>query len=200
MAVIEIPDEILMRRAQAGEAQAFEELYGRYSMLALRVARSACANPSLAEDAVQEAFLAMWARRSSYRADRASFAAWSMTIARNRAIDSTRRDTAALRREQAVARHASSAVADGCDVAVIARSENAALYAALRELPRAQAQVIALAYFGGLTHAEIAAHLAIPEGTVKGRARLGLRRLRAKIGEAAGYGAAPSPSPLPSTA
>jgi RNA polymerase sigma-70 factor, ECF subfamily len=198
MAAIEVPDEILMRRAQAGDAQAFEELYARYSVRALRIARSVCADPSLAEDAVQEAFLAMWTRRSSYRAERAPFAAWSMSIARNRAIDSVRRDAAQVRRDVASAAQGHAGVTEGCDVAVVARSEQAALYGSLRELPRAQAEVIALAYFGGLTQAEIAAHLAIPEGTVKGRMRLGLRRLRSKVGEAVGYGAAPSP--LPSTA
>src|SRR5215213_4439748 len=96
---IDVPDEILMRRAKAGDAEAFEQLYARYAVRALTVARSVCGNFSQAEDAVQEAFLAMWTRRASYREERASFAAWSMTITRNRAIDWARRDAARLRRD-----------------------------------------------------------------------------------------------------
>jgi RNA polymerase sigma-70 factor (ECF subfamily) len=190
--VIEVPDEILMRRAQAGDVEAFERLYARYAVRALTVARSVCGDSSLAEDAVQEAFLAMWTRRASYRADRASFAAWSMTITRNRAIDWVRRDAARLRRDLTAELDAGADARDGTQEAVLARSEQAALFGSLRALPRPQAEVIALAYFGGLTLAEIAGRLGVPEGTVKGRMRLGLRRLRRRYG--------PVPSPSPSTA
>jgi RNA polymerase sigma-70 factor (ECF subfamily) len=152
-------DGTLMRRVQSGDVEAFEELYDRHVTRALRVAYSVLLNASRAEDAVQEGFLSIWRSRGSYRPDSASFAAWAMQIVRNRAIDLARRDTSA---------HEDPA----------ARDETNPMLTALRHLPEDQAEVIALAFYGELTHSEIAEQLSLSPGTVKGRMRLGLKKLR----------------------
>jgi RNA polymerase sigma-70 factor (ECF subfamily) len=107
-----------------------------------------------------------------------------MKVVRNRALDALRHDAAARRPELAeldevgAQRDRSS---DSPEESVIARNDNDAMLAALRRLPDAQAAVIMLAFFGELTHTEIAAQLALPEGTVKGRMRLGLKKLRVQL-------------------
>lgn len=120
-----------------------------------------------------------------------SFSAWAMRTVRNRAIDSSRRDTATKRprtgNAELIAIPELMAIPDPSSrtplEGVIFRSDAASLHAALRRIPDAQAVVISLAFFGDLTHAEIAAHLNLPEGTVKGRMRLGLEKLRGRMGE-----------------
>ena len=172
-------DEDLMRRIQAHDARAFGELYDRHSARAWHVARAVCHDASRAEDAVQEGFLAVWRSNGSYRGELGSVQGWLMTIVRNRAIDAARRESArrplrlADRRDEATARSPSDEV--------IARSEAGVLRDRLAELPDAQAQVIALAYYGQLSHREIAAQLSLPPGTVKGRMRLGMDKLRAQL-------------------
>lgn len=174
-------DDDLMRRCQADDTEAFEQLYDRYGAMALTVARGVCQNQSRAEDAVQEGFLSMWRSRTSYRPETGSFKNWSMRIIRNRAIDATRRDSAGSRLladpQLAFPDPASGSLQDE----IIAREEGAAMRASLRRLPRAQAEVITLAFYGDLTRAEIARQLSVPPGTVKGRIRLGLDKLRRQL-------------------
>jgi len=175
-------DEGLMRRVQADDAGAFGELYDRHVGLALRIARTVGLSASRAEDAAQEGFLSVWRTRGSYRPELGSFRCWAMTIIRHRAIDSIRHDTAGHRPQPADAKDvlpdtASASLQDE----VIARSEGDALRASLTQLPEAQAEVITLAFFGELSHTEIAAQLSLPEGTVKGRMRLGLHKLRGQL-------------------
>lgn len=172
-----------MAHAQDGDTEAFGRLYDRHATTAFRVARAICRDSGQAEDVVQEAFLAIWKGRQSYRLGAGSFQAWSMQIVRNRAVDSAR--AAAIRpRTQAgpadeVRRETPS---PSTSEQVIARNEGDALRASLQDLPPAQADVIALAFFAELTHTEIAARLDVPKGTVKGRMRLGLEKLRARMG------------------
>ena len=172
-------DDELMRLTQADDAGAFAQLYDRYAARALRVATSVCRTTAAAEDAVQEGFLSIWRTRASFRAGQSSFGVWSMMLVRHRAIDALRRDSAASR-PQVVDLDVSTLEATSSSVPdeVIARAEHDSLHAALARLPDAQAEVITLAFFGELTHQEIAMHLSLPEGTVKGRMRLGLQKLR----------------------
>ena len=168
-----------MRRVQADDPRAFGELYDRHAGRAWSVARAICHDAGRAEDAVQEGFLAVWRTQDSYRSERGSVQGWLLAIVRNRAIDAARREAASHR--PPLARHEPfEEEAAGCSTAdeVIARSQADALRGRLAELPEAQAQVIALAYYGELSHAEIAARLGLPTGTVKGRMRLGLQKLR----------------------
>jgi RNA polymerase sigma-70 factor (ECF subfamily) len=172
-------DEALMRRVQANDQAAFAELYDRHAALAFRVARSVCRDARRAEDAVQEGFLSVWRSRAAYRRGQGSVKAWTMRIVRNRAIDSYRKVSA---RPQEVEHPTNGEIADtGSDSPsdeLIARSESDTLRTAVLRLPEAQAEAITLAFYGGLSHSEIAAQLELPPGTVKGRMRLGLEKLR----------------------
>lgn len=174
-------DEALMARAKANDTTAFAQLYDRHAVRALRVARAICRDSGHAEDAVQEGFLAVWNSRASYRPSAGSFQAWSMTIVKNRAIDSLRSAAARpLTRSDSPADDPESA--DPRSVSpqdeALARSERDVLLASLRQLPEAQVEVVVLAFYGELSHSEIAAQLDLPAGTVKGRMRLGLDKLR----------------------
>jgi RNA polymerase sigma-70 factor (ECF subfamily) len=176
------PDEDrLMAQVQAGSAEAFGELYDRYCYRAYRVAWSICRDDARAEDAVQEAFTSIWKSRGHYLSHRGTVAAWLLTAVRYRAIDVARREhkrTGRLGREDAL--YAYSAPGNIAEEAV-AREDARGLLDLLAQLPDAQREVITLAYYGELTHTEIAKALDLPTGTVKGRMRLGLGKLRAGI-------------------
>jgi RNA polymerase sigma-70 factor (ECF subfamily) len=182
-------DEELMARAQAGDTSAFAELYDRHATRAFRVARAVCSDTSRAEDVVQEGFLAIWRNRASFRPQTGTFQAWSMKIVRNRAIDSSRRAASRPPMQNADLDRGDPPDVGSSPVSpqdeVMARSESEALLASLRRLPESQAEVIVLAFYGELSHSEIAAQLGLPAGTVKGRMRLGLEKLRAEMSDPA---------------
>jgi RNA polymerase sigma-70 factor (ECF subfamily) len=176
-------DEQLMRQVQDREdVEAFGYLYDRHAARAYRLARSVCGDRFRSEQAVQEGFLSIWRGRARFRPASGSFQAWSMRIVRHAAIDVLRHDAAEKRPrlvEQAV-EPVDSRVRSP-EEQVLARSEAEAVHAALARLPEAQAEVITLGFFGELTHTEIAQQLNLPPGTVKGRMRLGLEKLRSQI-------------------
>ena len=177
-------DKALMLRIRDDDSEAFGELYDRYARLALRVAGSVCRDPGHAEEAVQEGFLSIWRARARYRPESGSVKGWALSVVRNRAIDAVRREAAAGR--VPVADLDSSLVESGAPSppdAVVARSEAHALRASVARLPDTQSEVITLAFFGGLTHSEIAEQLSLPPGTVKGRMRLGMHKLRSDMEE-----------------
>lgn len=174
-----------MRRVQGNDTEAFGQLYDRHVARAFSVVRAVGHRAGHAEDAVQEGFLSIWRSRASYRREIGSFQGWAMKITRHRAIDAIRHDKAGHRPrptalENAIPDTPSASLQDE----VIARGEGDALRASLEQLPDAQAEVITLAFFGELSQREIAAHLRLPEGTVKGRMRLGLRKLRSQLDSA----------------
>ena len=175
-------DEDLMQRAQANDVDAFERLYDRYGALAYRVARAVCRDQHRAEEAVQDGFLSIWQGRSDYNPDLGTFKSWSISVVRHRAIDSNRREATSHRSVLAdPERAATPPPAVSAEARALAHSDADTLRASLGQLPDAQAEVITLAFYGGLTHAEIAKRLSLPEGTVKGRMRLGLKKLRRQI-------------------
>lgn len=163
----------------ANDREAFGCLYDRYEHRAFRVARSVCLNPARAEEAVQEAFLSIWRARARFecRQGENSFGAWLMTIVRRAAIDAVRHDRARPRLVAERPVTGDSRTSSPEDQA-IARETGEGLRATLARLPEAQAEVIQLAFFGELSHSEIARQLDLPPGTVKGRMRLGLKKLR----------------------
>lgn len=162
-------DDQLMVRVQADDAAAFGVLFDRHYPSALAVAGSVCRDRGRAEDAVQEGFLATWRSRATYRPDRGSFRSWSMAMVRHRAIDSVRAEGASTRPRLASVEHLDVVAAPGSvQQEAIDMSQGDALRASLADLPDAQAEVIALAFYGGLTHSEIATQLELPPGTVKG--------------------------------
>ena len=181
--VVPASDRLLAQIA-SGSSEAFEELYRRFYASAYRVARSVCQDDGLAEDAVQEAFTAIWRTAGSYQSERGSVSAWLLSLVRYRAIDIARANTThadkRANEDDAAPHTAPGVMADQ----VVDRDSAARLKTLLRQLPDAQREVVTLAFYGQLTHAEIAAKLDLPSGTVKGRMRLGLHRLRVNVDEA----------------
>lgn len=172
---------MLMGEVDAGSLQAFGQLYDRYCNRAYRLAHSVCRDDGRAEDAVQEAFLAVWNSPASYRADRGTVAAWLLTVVRYRAIDLARRNARHElgRTDGGLLDLNGAPEAEDLIERAISRDDARNLRASLAELPDVQQEVIALAFYGELSHTEIAAQLQLPTGTVKGRMRLGLEKLRA---------------------
>jgi RNA polymerase sigma-70 factor (ECF subfamily) len=176
-----LSDAELMVKVSAGSVEDFVNLYDRYCDRAYRVARSICHDDGRAQEAVQDGFLSVWNGRSNFRSQQGTVAAWLLTVVRFRAIDIARRNHRhASRRASDVQLVECSADEDLCETA-IRRDEAQRVQASLATLPDAQSEVITLAYYGQLTHTEIAAQLGLPRGTVKGRMRLGLQKLRADL-------------------
>ncbi len=166
------------------DPQAFEMLYERHSSLAMSCAMRASLDRTIAADAVQAAFLDIWRNPSGYSSERGPVAAWIAVIARNRSIDIMRRARSQDRVNHAIAAQPAPEEHDLAHDGAVANEEADGLREQLGRLPDEQREVIELSFFDELTHPEIARRLRIPLGTVKGRARLGLERLR--------YGLTPS--------
>ena len=174
----DLDDAQLMARVQAGDGEAFGALYDRFGTRALGVARM-IGRASHAEDIVQEAFLSVWRNRAAFRPDRGTALAWVMGIVRNRAIDSLRRQGRHDdRRADADGMEERLRAPGNLETDLAERDQAAQLRKSLARLPEAQRDVIALAYFGELSTSEVAAQMLLPLGTVKGRMRLGLEKLR----------------------
>jgi RNA polymerase sigma-70 factor (ECF subfamily) len=175
-----VTDEALMLRVQREDLAAFAELYGRHSEHALRVAATICRDWGRAEDAAQDGFLSIWRSRADYRPQSGSFEVWSMGIIRNRAIDSFRVAGSRPPLQGPDPDRGDEEVDPAVSPLdrVIADAEHARLFASLRRLPDPQAEAIVLSFYGGLSHTEIAVRLGLPTGTVKGRIRNGLQKLR----------------------
>jgi RNA polymerase sigma-70 factor (ECF subfamily) len=172
-------DATLLVQARAGNSAAFATLYDRHAAAAYGLARRMLHNPTGAQDVVQEAFLSLW-RTDGYRPEKGSLRNFLLAIVRNRALDALRKDRHRSAREcsdDMVA--ARLAAVDRTEDEVERRETLRLLRAALITLPDAQQRALDLAFFGGLSSNEIALQLDEPLGTIKGRIRLGLRRLRA---------------------
>ena len=170
-----------MSEVSAGSVGAFGQLYDRFCDRAYGVAYSVCRDEGRAQDAVQEAFLALWTSRTSYRPQRGTVAAWLLTVVRYRAIDLARRNGSHAAHWASEDRLDQRHAPDDVHAAIVERDTADRLRAALTRLPDEQQEVIVLAYYGQLSHTEIATQLRLPPGTVKGRMRLGLHKLRASI-------------------
>jgi len=180
-------DEDLLAAIKQGDAAALAELYDRHGRLALALADRLLQDRAAAEDVVQEAFLTVWRRAGSYLPDRGRAQTWLMTIVHNAAIDRRR---GRFRREAAdlpLDNVAYELAADAADpfVAVADRIEAEQVRLAVNQLPAEQRETIELAYFGGLTHQEIAERTGAPLGTIKSRMRLGLHKLRGVLADQA---------------
>jgi RNA polymerase sigma-70 factor (ECF subfamily) len=159
-----------------GDSGALTDAYERYGRLVYSVAYRVTRDAGLAEECTQDAFVALWRRAASYDPGRARLATWLLTVARNRAIDLVRQRA----RADAALPHAPGPAAEQDPAELAAAADQAQRLAeAMAALPRHQLETLQLAYFDGLTHPEIAERLGIPLGTVKGRIRLALDRLRA---------------------
>jgi RNA polymerase sigma-70 factor, ECF subfamily len=180
-----LADEELMELVAAGEVRAFEVIFDRHAGPAYSLAYRMCGRRALAEDVVQEAFLSLWRGGTSYDRARGSVRSWVLSAVHNRAVDALRRAGAKSGRDvsdEGIAERLRAP--DSTDVEVERRDQARRVRGALDELPADQRQVIELAYFGGLSHTQIAEMLDLPPGTVKGRMRLGLSKMRSALGEA----------------
>ncbi len=180
-----LADEELMELVDAGEMRAFEVIFDRHAGAGYSLAYRMCGRRALAEDIVQEAFLSLWRSGSGYDRARGSVRSWVLSAVHNRAIDALRRTGAKAGRDvsdEGIAERLQAP--ETTDAEVERRDEARRVRSALVELPADQRQVIELAYFGGLTHSQIAEVLELPAGTVKGRMRLGLTKMRSALGEA----------------
>ena len=180
----EARDRDLIRRIGAGEEDAFRRLFRTFAPSAQALAQRIVRQPFLAEEIVQEVFLAVWRSPDGYRAERGSVKSWLLGMVHHRAVD-------AVRREESQRRRAEEAVPDAVDlgndpgVTVVEEigipEERKAVRGALEELPSEQRQVLELMYFAGMSQSQISERLALPLGTVKSRTLLGMRRMRTAL-------------------
>lgn len=182
-----LADEELMHLIRGGDPRAFAVVYDRHGGSAFSLAYRMCGTRAAAEDVVQEAFLSLWRSGGRYDASRGSVRTWLLGIVHNRSIDALRRATVHDRRRASdEGLEERFQAPDRTDVEVARREEASEIASAMAELPDEQSEVIRLAYYGGYTHTEIADILGAPLGTVKGRMRLGLEKLRGQLGGLAG--------------
>jgi RNA polymerase sigma-70 factor (ECF subfamily) len=180
-----VADEDLMALVHDGEMRAFEVILDRHSGAAFSLAYRMCGRRAMAEDIVQEAFVSLWRAGARYDRGRGSVRSWILSAVHNRAIDMFRRERTRGSRDVHDDTLAERIESDSrTDEEVERRDDARAVRRALDQLPADQRQVIELAYFGGFTHTQIAELLGLPAGTVKGRMRLGLAKLRISLGEA----------------
>lgn len=177
-----LADEELMELVAGNDADAFEVILERHADAAFSLAYRMCATRSLAEDVTQEAFLALWRGGARYDRARGSVRTWALGIVHNRAVDALRRCNVHERRRAGDEGIEDSLEApERTDAQAIGNAAASEIRGALDELPDEQRRVIELAYFGGFTHIEIASMLDLPLGTIKGRMRLGLHKLRGQL-------------------
>lgn len=175
-------DSELMRLVALGDQDAFMVVYDTHAHAALGAALRMIRNREAAEEIVQEAFVKLWRSPGIYNAARGSLRTFVLVMVRHRALDALRSQAVRSRRNTSDAgfeqRHEAPELTD---VEATRREEAASVRAAVGRLPQGQSLVIELAYFAGLSHREIAAQLAMPIGTVKGRIRLGIEKLRGEF-------------------
>jgi RNA polymerase sigma-70 factor (ECF subfamily) len=179
-----LADEDLMPLVRDGDGRAFEVVYERHVNVAYSLAYRMTGARGLADDVVQEAFLSLWRSGGRYDRTRGSVRTWILGIVHNRAIDSVRRSLVHDRRradDEGIEERFEAPART--DVEAARRQEAAEVRSALAGLPADQSRAIELAYFGGFSHSEIAEILGMPMGTVKGRIRLGLVKMRTALGE-----------------
>ena len=179
----DLEDERLVQRVARGDERALEQLYDRYGQavysLALRIVR----DPETAEDLAQEVFVRLWRYAHTYEPTRGRFVGWLLGIAHNLALNEVRRWQSRPQKAELPAtddERSYDLIDESADSAETAwqNIRRQAIVAAMQQLPAPQRQAIELAFFGGLTHLEIATRLGDPLGTIKSRIRIGMQRLK----------------------
>jgi len=173
-----LADEDLISRVEAADAEAFATLYDRHSRAAFSLAYRMMGERQASEDLMQDAFLKVWRGASSYRADRGSVRTWILSIVHNRGIDQIRSQASRRRTQDKIEASAPRSQPSEAFAETWRNSQRDQVREALNTLPPEQLKILELAYFSGYTHVEISELLRLPLGTVKGRMRLGLKKIR----------------------
>jgi RNA polymerase sigma-70 factor, ECF subfamily len=173
-------DEELLGLVARCDDSALAELYDRYARSAYGLALRILRDGALAQDAVQEGFLAVWRNAAKFEAERAKPSTWILTLVHRRAVDLVRREQ---RRRGEPLESAPLAAGEETSEEAALRERRRRVQAALGQLPELERQSLELAYYGGLTQSQLAEELGVPIGTVKSRMFSGLRRLRALLPE-----------------
>lgn len=176
-----LSDEAVVALCARADESALEELYERYGTPAYRLARRVVRDPALAEDVVQEAFLAVWRGASRFVPERARAGTWIMTLVHRRAVDLVRREE--RRRADQLPDGFDTRTEQGTDEVMWLRLERERVQRALAALPDAQRETLELAYYGGFTQAELATRLGRPLGTIKSQMFAALGTLRTLVEE-----------------
>ena len=171
-----LSDEAVVALTARSDEVALAELYDRFGRAAFGLAFRVIRDESLAEDAVQEAFLAVWRGASRFIPERAKASTWIMTLVHRRAVDLVRREE--RRRADPLPETETEAGGPSAADSAWLRLERERVQNALRKLPDQQREAIELAYYGGFTQSELAERLGEPLGTIKSRMFTGLARLR----------------------
>src|ERR671920_50538 len=173
-----LADEDLISLAEAGDAEAFATLYDRHSRAAFSLAYRMMGERQASEDLTQDAFLKVWRGASSYRAERGSVRTWILSIVHNRGIDQLRSHASQRRTQDKIEASAPRSQPSEAFAETWRNSRRDQVREAMNTLPPEQLKILELAYFSGYTHVEISELLRLPLGTVKGRMRLGLKKIR----------------------
>ena len=162
------------------DAASFSSIYTTHYKSVTDAARRVVGNPAIAEEIAQDVFMYVWQSFDSYDPTRGPVGPYLRVIARSRAIDSLRSINAQTRREHRLKSHRRN---DNDDHETLARIEQRLVWQALAELPAINRQPIVLAHFAAMTYRQVAAHLELPEGTVKSRIRLGFKLLSQQLSD-----------------
>jgi RNA polymerase sigma-70 factor, ECF subfamily len=173
-----LADEDLISMVEAADADAFATLYDRHSRAAFSLAYRMMGERQAAEDLAQDAFLKVWRSASSYRAERGSVRTWILSIVHNRGIDQIRSHASRRRTQDKIEASTPRSQPSEAFAQTWRNSQRDQIREALDTLPPEQLKILELAYFSGCTHVEISELLRLPLGTVKGRMRLGLKKIR----------------------
>jgi RNA polymerase sigma-70 factor, ECF subfamily len=171
----QLPDEALLALVARADDEALAALYDRFGGVAYRLAFRVLRDQVLAQDAVQEAFLAAWRTAVSFDPARGKASTWLLTLVHRRAVDLVRREE---RRRADPLDPLPVASVEAVDESAEVREQRRAVQGALAQLPQEQREALELAYYGGLTQSELAERLGVPLGTVKSRMFAALARLR----------------------
>lgn len=172
-------DRAIVKRLLERDEDALREVMSMFGGLVFAMAKRVVADPTMAEEVAQDAFLALWRRPGSYNSDRGSLQSFLLGVTRNKAIDLVRHEESLKKTKDALITEAEAASEGGSGTEqVVGMEERDELRAALSSISEVQREAVVLAYFGGRTYREVAAELGIPEGTAKTRLRDGLAKLR----------------------
>lgn len=174
-----LADEDLISLAESGDAEAFAALYDRHGRAAYSLAYRMMGDKQAAEDLVQDVFLKVWRLTGSYRAERGSVRTWILSIVHNRGIDQIRSSASRRRTQDKIEASAAKSQPSEAFSEAWRNTQRDQVRDALTSLPPEQLKILELAYFSGYTHVEISELLDLPLGTVKGRMRLGLKKIKA---------------------